>query len=112
MTQSCTDIGDELYQLVHRWMHLRQVQRSLPGMLDRSTHAGQQQRAARDRLHPGTRLGGPAISRPPVVHQRHGPGAALAALVVLGREATPAPLVFQLIKTEVDPIIKTDLTVV
>jgi hypothetical protein len=98
MIEGGTDIFDQHHQLVYSCMHRRQVQRGLPGMPDRPAHTGQQQGAARDRLHLGAKLGCPALPTPPVVHQPHGPGAALAALDALGREAAPAPLVIQLIK--------------
>ena len=67
-------------------------------MFDRSANSSEQQCPAGDGLHPDARLGGPAIPAPPVVHERDGSGTGLAALDVLGREAAPAPLVFQLVK--------------
>ena len=98
MTQSRTDIGDEPEQFVFCCVHWREIKRGLPCMFDRSANASEQQCTAGDGLHPGTRLGGSAIPTPPVVHERDGPGAGLAALNVLGRKAPPSPLILQLVK--------------
>ena len=84
MTQSPEDIGQQLDQLVFCGVHWREIQRGLSGMLDRPAYPCEQERSARNRLHPDTRLGGPAVPAPPVVDQRHGSGAGLAALNVLG----------------------------
>ena len=79
-------------------MHGRQVQGGLSGVLGRSTHSRQEQWPARDRLHPGLGVGGPAETTPPVVDQGHTSGARLASLDVLGGETTSVPLVLELVK--------------
>ena len=43
MTQSRTDIGDELHQLVFCGVHRREIQRCLSGMFDRSADTGEKQ---------------------------------------------------------------------
>jgi hypothetical protein len=78
-------------------MHRRTIQRGLPRMFNGSAYAGEQEIAARDRLHPCIGLGRPAIPAP-VVDQRYSSRTGLAALNVLRGKAAPAPLVLQLIK--------------
>ena len=51
-----------------------------------------------DGFHAGLGLGRAAVLTPPVVNQRYRAGAGLAALDVLGGDAAPAPLAFQLVE--------------
>lgn len=67
-------------------------------MLRLPRHAMQQQRAARGRFRVPVGNRQPRIKAPPVVDQTVDPRQNLAALEVMGGEAGPPPLIFQLIE--------------
>ena len=92
------DTHQRLLGLAEVGMQPRQGDRRLPGVFRSTPDRGHQPRPAGNRLAAGFWMGQPDEQAPPVVDQRHRSGRELAAVQIVRREATPAPLVFQFIE--------------
>lgn len=92
------DTRQGLFRLAEMGMQTGQGDRRLAGMFRSAAHRRHQPRPTGDRLAPGLWIHQTDEQTPPVVDQCHSAGRELAPMQIMGGEATPTPLVLQLVE--------------